>query len=107
MRVITPGSTAGEPLHVLSSLERRSPRWDSDPEAARASLAAAVSLMTTALGLRPDVPAGTLRVAPLAPSPFGAINVTGLRLAGQDLAVQIDASGTVLHVTHASGLTLT
>src|SRR5690349_14987110 len=29
VRVVTPGSTGGEPLHVLSSLERRSARWDS------------------------------------------------------------------------------
>ena len=47
---MTPGSTAGEPLHVLSSLERRSPRWDDDPEAARASLSAAVSLVLRLLG---------------------------------------------------------
>jgi hypothetical protein len=31
VRVITPGSSAGEPPHVLSSLERWSPLWDSDP----------------------------------------------------------------------------
>ena len=37
LRVLTPGSTAGEPLHVLSSLERRSASWDADPEAARAA----------------------------------------------------------------------
>jgi hypothetical protein len=54
IRVITPGSTAGEPLHVLSSLERRSPRWDTDPEAARAALAAAVSLVLRLLGRDPD-----------------------------------------------------
>jgi hypothetical protein len=54
MRVITPGSTAGEPLHVLSSLERRSPRWDSDPEAARSALSAAVSLLLRLLGREPD-----------------------------------------------------
>ena len=47
-RVITPGSSAGEPLHVLSSLERRSPRWDTDPESARAALSAAVSLAACA-----------------------------------------------------------
>jgi hypothetical protein len=35
VRVLTPGATVGEPLHMLSSLERRSPRWDSDREAAR------------------------------------------------------------------------
>ena len=54
IRVITPGSTAGESLHVLSSLERRSPRWDTDPEAARAALAAAVSLVLRLLGRDPD-----------------------------------------------------
>jgi hypothetical protein len=54
IRVITPGSTAGEPLHVLSSLEQRSARWDTDPEAARAALAAAVSLVLRLLGRDPD-----------------------------------------------------
>lgn len=54
IRVITPGSTAGEPLHVLSALERRSPRWDSDPESARAALCAAVSLVLRLIGRDPD-----------------------------------------------------
>ena len=42
IRVITPGATAGESLHVLSALERRSSRWDTDPESARNALSAAV-----------------------------------------------------------------
>jgi hypothetical protein len=54
MRVITPGSSAGEMLHVLSSLERRSDRWDTDRESARASLSAAVSLLLRLLGRDPD-----------------------------------------------------
>jgi hypothetical protein len=54
IRVITPGSTAGESLHVLSSLERRSARWDSDIESARAALSAAVSLLLSLLGRDPD-----------------------------------------------------
>lgn len=54
VRVITPGSTAGELLHVLSPLERRSPRWDTDPESARAALSAAVSLVLRLLGRDPD-----------------------------------------------------
>ena len=54
IRVLTPGGTAGEPLHMLSSLERRSPRWDSDPEAARNALTAAVSLVLRLLGREPD-----------------------------------------------------
>jgi len=54
VRVITPGSTAGEPLHVLSSLERRSSRWDTDIESARSTLGAAVSLVLRLLGRDPD-----------------------------------------------------
>ena len=54
VRVLTPGGSAGEPLHMLSSLERRSPRWDSDPEAARDALTAAVSLVLRLLGREPD-----------------------------------------------------
>ncbi len=53
-RVLTPGSSAGELLHVLSSLERRSARWDQDPESARAALSAAVSLLLRLLGRDPD-----------------------------------------------------
>jgi hypothetical protein len=37
-------------LHVLSSLERRSPRWDTDPESARDGLSAAISLVLRLLG---------------------------------------------------------
>ena len=54
VRVLTPGSTAGEPLHILSSLERRSASWDSDPEASRAAISAAISLVLRLLGKDPD-----------------------------------------------------
>jgi len=54
VRVLTPGGSAGEPLHMLSSLERRSPRWDTDAEAARNALTAAVSLVLRLLGREPD-----------------------------------------------------
>ena len=54
VRVITPGATAGESLHVLSALERRSSRWDTDPESARNALSAAVSLVLRLLGRDPD-----------------------------------------------------
>jgi hypothetical protein len=53
-RVITPGSSAGELLHVLSSLERRSERWSHDQESARAALSATVSLVLRLLGRDPD-----------------------------------------------------
>ncbi len=54
VRVITPGSSAGELLHVLSSLERRSPHWDDDPESARATLSAAISLVLRLVGREAD-----------------------------------------------------
>jgi hypothetical protein len=54
VRVITPGADAGELLHVLSSLERRSERWDRDPEGARGALSAAISLVLRLLGRDSD-----------------------------------------------------
>lgn len=54
IRVVTPGVAAGELLHVLSPLERRSPQWDADPDSARQSLSAAVSLVLRLLGRDPD-----------------------------------------------------
>ena len=54
LRVITPGADAGELLHVLSSLERRSPRWDTDVDGARAALSAAISLILRLLGRDSD-----------------------------------------------------
>ncbi len=50
VRVVTPGSDAGEPLHLLSALERRSALWDEDTSAARATLSAAVSLLLRLIG---------------------------------------------------------
>ncbi len=54
VRVMTPGSTAGEPLHVLSALERASDAWRRDAETARAALSAAISLVLRLLGRDAD-----------------------------------------------------
>jgi len=54
IRLLTPGSTAGEPIHLLSSLERRSPVWDTDPETARNPLANTISLVLRLLGRDSD-----------------------------------------------------
>jgi hypothetical protein len=54
LRVITPGHSAGESLHVLSSLEHPTTDFKLDPEAARSSLSAAVSLVLRLLGRDPD-----------------------------------------------------
>ena len=50
IRVITPGSDAGESLHLLSALERRSTRWDTDVPGARAALSAAISFVLRLIG---------------------------------------------------------
>ncbi|MCA9615464.1 MAG: hypothetical protein KC586_22065, partial [Myxococcales bacterium] len=52
IRVITPGSDAGESVHLLSALERRHARWNTDRDAARANLSAAVSLVLRLIGRR-------------------------------------------------------
>ena len=54
VRVITPGTTSGEPLHVLSPLEVRSDLWEIDEEAARESLSAAISLLLRMVKRDPD-----------------------------------------------------
>jgi len=54
IRIITPGSSAGEPLHVLSSLEHPVTDIAADPDRARSSLSAAVSLVLRLLGRDPD-----------------------------------------------------
>jgi hypothetical protein len=53
-RLFTPGMIAGEPLHVLSSLEQPSPLWTTDVAAARESLSASVSLLLRLIGRDPD-----------------------------------------------------
>lgn len=53
-RVLTPGSQAGEALNVLSSLELPSPLWVTDPEMARETLSAAISLLLRLIGRDPD-----------------------------------------------------
>jgi glycogen debranching enzyme len=58
------------------------------------SAAAAIALVQAALGLSADVPAGALRVAPH--TGFAAwfpMRVTGLRVAGYDLLVEVNAAG--------------
>jgi hypothetical protein len=54
VQVITPGSSAGTPLHVLSALEHPIANWKTDPDTARASLSAAVSLLLRLLGRDAD-----------------------------------------------------
>jgi glycogen debranching enzyme len=64
------------------------------------SAAAAVVLLQAAVGLYPDVPAGRVRLQPLAGAPFGALAVQRLRVAGRPVDVTVDRAG----VATVSGL---
>ncbi|TCC00692.1 amylo-alpha-1,6-glucosidase [Micromonospora zingiberis] len=71
------------------------------------SAGAAVSLLHAAAGVYPDVPAGTVRVAPLAGPGLGAVSVTGLRIADAHLDVTVDAAGHATVSGLPAGLTVT
>ena len=57
------------------------------------SAASAVAVLTAALGLRPDVPAGLVRLRPLQPWPLGRVRVHSLRVAGHRLDVEVAENG--------------
>ncbi|NYG08695.1 glycogen debranching enzyme [Phycicoccus badiiscoriae] len=59
------------------------------------SAASAGALLTVALGLRADLPAGVLHVDPIRPTPFGALHVEGLRLGDATFAVTVTRDGDV------------
>lgn len=64
------------------------------------SAAAAVTVLVSAFGLAPDVPAGTLRVTPAA-TVARPLTVRGLRLAGRPLDVHLARDGSVRVTTDA------
>jgi glycogen debranching enzyme len=57
------------------------------------SAAAAVVMVGAFLGVEPDVPGGTVAVRPA--SGLGALRVSGLRIGGAELRVEIDRTGAV------------
>jgi glycogen debranching enzyme len=70
------------------------------------SAASAVAMVTTALGLEPDVPCGRLTVRPLRPSPFGALRVSGIRVGEHTVTVEVDSAGRVVSVEAPDSLTV-
>jgi hypothetical protein len=50
LRILTPGTRAGEPVNLLSALDAPSALWDLDEEAARDALSATLSLVLRMLG---------------------------------------------------------
>ncbi|GIL27393.1 glycogen debranching N-terminal domain-containing protein [Actinocatenispora comari] len=70
--------------------------------------AAPVALLAAALGLRPDVPNGTLTVAPdPAFADWFPLTVSGLRLAGAPLSIEVAADGTAAVEVAAPDITVT
>lgn len=67
--------------------------------------AAAVALVTAVVGLRPDVPHGRITLAPMRPSPVGALQAHGLRVGTGTLSVRVDATGEAAVVEAPQGLT--
>lgn len=65
------------------------------------SAAASVSVLASALGLDPNAQSGVLGVAP-STAGLGAISVRGLRFAGADVSIEIDAHGDVTGATGAT-----
>ena len=59
------------------------------------SAAASVALLQAAVGVYPDVPAGTVHMRPLRGVPLGAVDLRGLRIAGADVTVAVKHDGTV------------
>ncbi|MGI8879255.1 MAG: glycogen debranching N-terminal domain-containing protein [Jatrophihabitans sp.] len=57
--------------------------------------ATAPVLLSAITGIDPDVPGGTLRIAPLAPSPVGALSVRGLPVGADVLDLEVTAGGSV------------
>ncbi len=82
---------------------REAPRTVPYPAACRPqawSAASVVTVLTSALGLVPDVPAGTLHVSPAATTPR-PLDVRGLSLAGRPLEVRLERDGSATVVTDA------
>jgi glycogen debranching enzyme len=62
--------------------------WACRPQAW--SAAASVLMLRAAIGLEPDVPGGTVRLRPLAGSPFGTLSARGLEIAGGPIDVTVE-----------------
>ncbi|MFD0505220.1 amylo-alpha-1,6-glucosidase [Streptomyces chiangmaiensis] len=54
---------------------------------------AGISLLSSLLGLEPDLPSGRVALRPLAQSPVGSLEVSGIRLGTGDVTVTVDGHG--------------
>ncbi|MFJ6694508.1 glycogen debranching N-terminal domain-containing protein [Streptomyces sp. NPDC091272] len=60
---------------------------------AAVSAAAGIHLLCTLVGIRPDAPAGTVRLVPVSSAPLGALRLSGLRVAGEAFAARVGRLG--------------
>ncbi|MGW4381485.1 glycogen debranching N-terminal domain-containing protein [Kitasatospora sp. NPDC004531] len=60
---------------------------------AAVSAAAAVHLVLSLAGVRPDVPSGRVATRPASTAPLGALELTGLRVAGEPFSVRVSRIG--------------
>ncbi|MDH2391942.1 glycogen debranching N-terminal domain-containing protein [Streptomyces sp. HNM0663] len=67
---------------------------------------AGLHLLMSLAGIRPDVPSGTVALHPMRSAPFGAVQISGLRVAGEPFAVRISRLGQGMVEQAAAGLQL-
>lgn len=68
--------------------------------------AAGIQLLTTLAGIRPDAPARTVALHPVRCAPLGAVQISGLCVAGEPFAVRISRLGLGMVEEAADGLQL-
>lgn len=68
--------------------------------------AGAVHLLAALVGVRPDVPGGSVALRPLTGAPAGAVRWSGIRVAQQPFAVRVGRLGTAMVEEAAAGLRL-
>ncbi|MFD5571785.1 glycogen debranching N-terminal domain-containing protein [Streptomyces cadmiisoli] len=73
---------------------------------AATAAAAGVLLLTTLVGIRPDVPAGTVTLRPVRSAPLGEVGLTGLRVAGAPFSARVSRLGLAMVEEAAAGLQL-
>ncbi|WP_455356630.1 glycogen debranching N-terminal domain-containing protein [Streptomyces sp. SYSU K217416] len=73
---------------------------------AAVSAAAGIHLLATLAGIRPDAPAGTVALSPVRSAPLGALQLSGLRVAGEPFGVRVSRLGLAMVEEAADGLQL-
>ncbi|MFE7128224.1 glycogen debranching N-terminal domain-containing protein [Streptomyces sp. NPDC057617] len=73
---------------------------------AAVAAAAGIHVLTALVGIRPDAPGGTVALHPMRSAPLGAVQVSGLRVAGEPFSVRVSRLGLGMVEEAADGLQL-